>query len=371
MENKVAWILLAAKNRTNKKMRALALDFEKKKAGADMRGEDAVALYSSLEKAFKRGYGLVTYIDREYPEELKNIAYPPPYLFTRGDKALLKYPVKAAIVGSRDATPYGMNTAANFAHELAGSGVCIVSGGARGIDTAAIRGAMRSSKKVIVVIGTGIDIDYPKENGELFEAVEKGGGLIVSEFPMGMGPLRENFPVRNRIMTAISDSVTVVEAAARSGALISASHAAEQGKTVFAVPGNIDSPNSVGVNNLLRDGAMFALSGSDILYELMDRIPESFRKIESFGAEAEEDGMAAEDERAEEKADKNAQAEDEQHLSPFEKSVVNAVNAGKETYEEILEFTQMEASKLTSVLTIMEIKGIIKLAFRNKYKLND
>lgn len=369
MENKVAWILLAAKNRTNKKMKALALDFERKKAGADMTAEDAVALRSSLEKAFKRGYGLVTYIDREYPVELKNIAYPPPYLFTRGNRALLKYPVKAAIVGSRDATPYGMNTAANFAHELAGNGVCIVSGGARGIDTAAIRGAMRSSKKVIVVTGTGIDIDYPKENGALFEAVEKGGGLIVSEFPMGMGPLRENFPVRNRIMTAISDSVTVVEAAARSGALISASHAAEQGKTVFAVPGNIDSPNSVGVNNLLRDGAMFALSGSDILYELMDRIPESFRKIESFGAEDEE--SAATESVKEEKEALSAQAEDEKHLSPFEKSVVNAVNAGKETYEEILEFTQMEASKLTSVLTIMEIKGIIKLAFRNKYKLND
>lgn len=365
MENKIAWMLLAAKNRTNKKMKALADEFEKKKKSVDMSTPDAVALCNSIEKATRKGYGLITYIDRDYPEALRNIAYPPPYLFFRGNKKLLNYPVKAAIVGSRAATPYGMNVAANFAHELADNGVCIVSGGARGIDTAAIRGAMRSGTKVIVVVGTGIDIDYPKENGELFASVAKGGGLIISEFPLGMGPLKENFPVRNRVMTALGDSVTVVEAAARSGALISASHAAEQGKTVFAVPGNIDCPNSVGTNALLRDGATFALSGSDILYELMDRIPESFRKIQSFEEECEEEILPFQ-----EIEDDNA-TEEEKHLSPFERSVINAIKTGKSTYEEILEFTQMETSKLTSVLTIMEIKGIIKLAFRNKYKLND
>ncbi len=364
MENKIAWILLSGKNRTNKKMKALAEDFEKKKKSADMTTTEATELCDNIEKALKKGYGLVTYIDEEYPEELKNIAYPPPYLFTRGNRALLKYPVKAAIVGSRKATPYGMNVAANFAHELAESRVVIVTGGAKGIDTAALRGAMRSNMNVIVVVGTGIDVDYPAENAELFEKIANGGGLIVSEFPLGMGPLRENFPVRNRIMTALCESVTVVEAAERSGALISASHALEQGKTVFAVPGNIDNPNSVGTNNLLRDGAAFALSGSDILYEMMDRIPERFRKAENFFEECEE----KEDYTPMPEAEPESE---EKHLSPFEKSVVNALKTGKETYEEILEFTGMEASKLTSVLTIMEIKGIIKLAFRNKYKLND
>ncbi len=364
MENKIAWILLSGKNRTYKKMKALAEDFEKKKKSVDMTSFEASALCDSIEKAMRKGYGLITYIDKDYPEELKNIAYPPPYLFTRGNKALLKYPVKAAIVGSRKATPYGMNVAADFAHELAENKVCIVTGGARGIDTAAVRGAMRCSMNVIVVVGTGIDVDYPPENAELFGKIEKNGGLIVSEFPLGMGPLKENFPVRNRVMTALSDSLTVVEAAERSGGLISASHAIEQGKTVFAVPGNIDNPNSAGTNALLRDGASFALSGSDILYELMERIPESFRKIDFFTEEAEEEEMVV-PVITEEKED------NEKHLSPFEKSVVNAVKSGNGTYEEILEFTQMEASKLTSVLTIMEIKGIIKLAFRNKYKLND
>lgn len=364
MEKTIAWILLAAKNRTNKKMKALAADFEKKIKNVDFASGEAVTLCSMVEKAIKAGYGLVTYIDKDYPEELKNIAYPPAYLFTRGDKKLLKYPVKAAIVGSREATPYGMNVAANFAHELADNKVCIVSGGARGIDTAAIRGAMRSGMKIIVVIGTGIDVDYPPENAELFEKVAKSGGLIVSEFNLGMGPLRENFPVRNRIMTALSESVTVVEAAEKSGALISASHAAEQGKTVFAVPGNIDSRNSVGVNNLLRDGAAFALSGSDILYEMMDRVPHKFRMLDDFGEEEEDTILTRMPTQKKEETE-------EKHLSPFEKGVINAIKSGKESYEEIMEFTQMDTSKLTSVLTIMEIKGIIKLAFRNKYKLND
>ena len=365
MENKIAWILLAAKNRQNKKIKALAADFDKKKKSVDMTTDDAVALCNSIEKALKAGYGLITYMDKDYPEELRNIAYPPPYLFVRGNRSLLAYPVKAAIVGSREATPYGMNVAANFAHELADSRVCIVTGGARGIDTAAIRGAMRVGTNVIVVIGTGIDVDYPPENAELFEKISKSGGLIVSEFPMGMGPLRENFPVRNRIMTALSESVTIVEAANRSGALISASHAAEQGKTVFAVPGNIDCRNSAGTNALLRDGASFALSGSDILYEMMDRVPEKFRKIDSFGEECETEEKVAE------QVTETTVEDCEKHLSPFERGVINALKTGKETYEEIMEFTQMEAAKLTSVLTIMEIKGIIKLAFRNKYKLND
>lgn len=369
MENKIAWVLLTNKNRTNKKMRELARDFEKKKKTVDLTGKEALSIIGDIERVIKKpGYGFITYMDKEYPEELRNIAYPPPYLFLRGNKALLKYPVKAAIVGSREATAYGVNVAASFAHELAANNVCIVTGGARGVDTAAIRGAMRVSNNVIVVIGTGINVDYPPENGELFEKVSKSGGLIVSEFPLGMGPLGQNFPVRNRIMTAISESVTVVEAAVKSGALISAAHAAEQGKTVFAVPGNIDSANSVGTNNLLRDGAAFALSGSDVLYELMERVPDKFRMAESFNSDDEAEEAI---ESIEDKAENKSEEENLKHLSPFEKAVVNAVKSGKDTYEEIQEFTLMDASKLTSVLTIMEIKGIIKLAFRNKYKLND
>lgn len=364
MENLVAWLLLSDKNRPRKKMQELARDFEKKKKSVDMTNPIVADICQSFEKALKAGYGIVTYMDESYPDELRNIAYPPPYLFTRGNVDLLKYPVKIAMVGSREATVYGMNTAADFAHHFAENNICVVSGGARGIDTASLRGALRAKGRVIVVIGTGIDVDYPKENAEFFEKIIAAGGLIVSEFPMGMGPMKENFPIRNRVMTAISDTTVVVEAAEKSGALISASHAIEQGKTVFAVPGNIDSPNSTGTNRLLQDGAAFALSGKDVVEELLERVPEKFRMAQNYcEKKAEEKVILTKPEAKEEKEEKT--------FTPFEQAVVNALNAGKETYEEIQQFTLMDTKRLTSLLTIMEIKGIIKLAFRNKYKLND
>lgn len=364
MENTVAWLMLSARNRPRKKMSMLERNFEREKQTLDMTSDEAVATCSVVEQALNAGYGIITYMDESYPDELRNIAYPPPYLFVRGNVSLLKYPVKIAVVGSREATVYGMNVAADFAHQFAQSSLCVVTGGAKGIDTAALRGALRVSSKVIVVVGTGIDVDYPKENGELFDKIVKSGGLIVSEFPMGMGPMRENFPIRNRVMTAISDSLLVVEAAQKSGALISAAHATEQGKTVFAVPNSIDSPNSMGVNCLLRDGATFAFSGRDVIDDVLERVPDKFRQAQSY-----------EEPKAEEKVilPKSTQKKEQEqkHLTPFERSVVNALNSGKETYEEIQEFTLMDTKRLTSLLTIMEIKGIIKLAFRNKYKLNN
>lgn len=364
MKDKIAWVILAGKNRTNKKMAELYKKFDSKKKNVDFFGSDAVEIKNDIERAQSLGYGFITYIDDEYPEELRHIAYPPPYLFYRGNIGLLKHPAKVTIVGSREATMYGMNTAFTFALELAGEKICIVSGGARGVDAAAVRGALNGGGSVIAVIGTGIDVDYPKENAKLFENVAKNG-VIISEFPLGMGPLAQNFPVRNRVMTALGDSVVIVEAAAKSGALISASHAIEQGKTLFAVPGNIDSLNSIGTNALIRDGALPALSSGDILYELMDRIPDKIRQAREFSVN--------EHKKEEIKNDVPVKSKEKNqtHLSPFEQAVVCALKSGKDTYEEIYEYTSMETSKLTSVLTIMEIKGIIKLASRNRYELTD
>lgn len=364
MEDKIAWVLLSAQNRTNKKMRDLAKSFDKKKKTADLTGNTAISIMNDIETAAKKGCGFITYIDDDYPEELRNIAYPPPYLYVQGNVELLKYPLKVTIAGSRHATGYGIRVAADFAHELAANNVCIVSGGAEGVDTAAIRGAMRVSNKIIVVVGTGIDKVYPSENTALFKKVAETGGVIVSEFPLGMGPLKQNFPVRNRIMTALGDAVVIAEAAERSGGLISASHAMDQGKLLFAVPGNIDSPNSVGTNNLLRDGVSFALSANDILSDLIDKMPSKCRQAKEYTEKL------AEKENAQPVGVKTEiLKENLPHLTPYENAVVNAVKSGKDTYEEILEYTNMETNKLTSVLTIMEIKGIIKLAFGNHYKI--
>lgn len=362
MKDKIAWVLLASKNRTNRKMKELARDFEKKKKTVDLSSPDAMSLMDDIEKAMAMGVKFITYINEEYPEELRNIAYPPPYLFVRGNIKLLKHPLKATIVGSREATPYGMEVAGNFGHELAANKICVVSGGARGVDTAAIRGALRCSEDIIVVIGTGIDVDYPPENKALFKRVSEKG-VIISEFPMGMGPLGQNFPVRNRIMTALGDSVVIVEAAEKSGALISASHALEQGKTLFAVPGNIDSRNSQGTNALLQDGALWGTSGAAIISEMMERLPDKYRQAQGYESEEEED-------EEETIVCESSEEEKSSHLTNPEAAVVNAIKSGKDTYDEIFEFCAMETNKLTSLLTFMEIKGIIKLAFDNRYKLN-
>lgn len=367
MKDTIAWIMLSAKNRTGKKMKALSENFDRKKLEADLNSPEADIICRDIQKAKAMGADIITYMDDIYPDELRNILYPPAYLYTKGDKSLLNYPLKVTIIGSREASLYGMETASNFAFELANEKIVVISGGARGVDTAAIKGAMRTGGKVIAVIGTGIDVAYPKENAELFKAVSENG-LIISEFPIGMGPYSQNFPVRNRVMTALGDATVVVEAGERSGALISASHALEQGKTLFAVPGNITSPTSRGTNELLRDGALFALSSSDILFYLMEKESEKYRAVREAAQHKTEE--TEETPTKEEDLKEKLKIGQYENLSALEAAVVNAVKSGKDTYDEILDFCACETNKLTSVLTIMEMKGIIKLVFGNRYKIN-
>lgn len=357
MKDKIAWALLAKGNSSSRKMARLAEEFESKKSEVDLDSAEAKAVFDDFCAAEKAGAEIITYLSKSYPEELKRIPYPPAVLYAKGKTELLSYPLKVTMVGSRGASAYGMAVAAEFSYELSESGVCVISGGARGIDTASLRGAMRGRGSVICVIGTGIDVCYPKENKGLFEKVcEKG--LLLSEFPMGTGPLPGNFPIRNRIMACLCDSLVVVEAAERSGALISAAHALDYGKTIFAVPGNIDSKTSAGTNALLRDGAMWALSGSDILFELMERKPEAFRR--------QEDGMEALRVAEESEREIVEEAFGEKVIEEIDKAVLNAIGEGKHTYEEILEYCECDAQRLTSVLTVMQIKGMI-VSKRNKY----
>ena len=364
MKDTLCWLILSENNKTAPKMAALARDFEKKKEKVDLSGDKAREISEAIEKARGIGAGIITYIDPEYPEELKKLSSPPAYLFYKGDISLLKYPVKVTVVGSRKATAYGLNAANSMAMEIASDNVVVISGGARGVDSAALTGAMRAKGKVICVVGTGIDSVYPPENKRLFDSIVENGGVIITQFPVGMGPLGQNFPIRNSTMTALCDSVLVVEADYNSGSLITASRAVEMGKTLFAVPGNIDSPNSRGTNELIRDGALVALSGADVIFELQERENEKFLQAKEFvfGKKVQEKEKI--EIREQEKTD-------EKGLSPFEKAVLSALREGRETYEEILDFCAMEPKKLTSLLTIMEMKGIIKLAFGNRYKILD
>jgi len=212
------------------------------------------------------GTTLVPVTDPVYPEKLRGILDPPTLLFCRGDLALLAS-ISVAVVGTRKPTPYGMAVAEKLSGDLATLGVGIISGMARGIDTAAHQGALRAGGKTIAVFGCGVDMVYPSENRKLYDEIAVRG-LMVSEFPMGAPAFPQNFPIRNRIVSGMSSGVLVVEGAQYSGSAITARLAMDQGRDVFAVPGNITSKLSWAPNLLIRQGAKLVMDAQDIVSEL-------------------------------------------------------------------------------------------------------
>jgi DNA processing protein len=208
---------------------------------------------------------LVTYVSQDYPKSLFEIPDPPPFLYVKGE--LRSHELSIAIVGSRRATSYGLMTTGKLAEALASHGVCVVSGMARGVDTAAHKGALQAGGRTVGVLGCGVDTVYPPENRALFDRMADAG-CLVSEFPLGTQPLAENFPRRNRIISGLSSGVLVVEAAEKSGSLITAQYALEHGRDVFAVPGNISFATSRGCNRLIKQGAKLVDCVEDILEEL-------------------------------------------------------------------------------------------------------
>lgn len=229
---------------------------------------DAPEVTRALEWAAGPGHHLLTLADPGYPERLREIGDAPPLLFVHGDPGRLARPA-VAVVGSRSASRGGAETAEAFARTLAESGLSIVSGLARGIDAAAHRGAIGRAGGTVAVLGTGIDVIYPPGNRALVDAILADGGTLVSEQPLGAGPLRANFPRRNRLIAGLSLGVLVVEAALRSGSLITARLAGEFGRDVFAVPGSIHSPLSRGCHALIKDGAKLVECANDIFSEFV------------------------------------------------------------------------------------------------------
>lgn len=212
----------------------------------------------------------LTLADDAYPERLRNLPDPPLALFYRGDLSLLKRDSAVAIVGSRKASPYGLNAAHHLATQLVGVGAVIVSGLARGIDSAAHQAALDAGGTTIAVLGTGIDLVYPPENRQLLQAIEERG-LILTEFAPKTPPLRRNFPIRNRLISGLANGTVIVEATGHSGSLITARMAAEQGHDVYAVPGTIFSPGAEGTNRLIQYGAKLVHDVNDILEDLPGR----------------------------------------------------------------------------------------------------
>ena len=209
---------------------------------------------------------VVTLADAEYPQALLQIPDPPPLLYVKGRLDLLNQPAMA-VVGSRNATPQGKMNAELFSRNLSDSGLCIVSGMALGIDAAAHRGGLDGAASSVAVVGTGLDIVYPSRNHALAHDLAQHGTLV-SEFPLGMAAMAHNFPRRNRIICGLSLGCLVIEAAIRSGSLITARLAVEQGREVFAIPGSIHSPVSKGCHALIKQGAKLVECASDIIDEL-------------------------------------------------------------------------------------------------------
>lgn len=228
------------------------------------------AIDRELELIQKHNATIVTLASACYPENLRHIYDPPPYLYVKGEITGQDQNA-VAVIGSRDASAYGLRAADTISRDLAASAITIVSGMARGIDSQAHRAALAAGGRTIAVLGSGLDVVYPAENRRLYNAIASHGA-IVSEFPMGTEPNSYNFPARNRIISGLSLGILVVEAGLKSGSLITARLALDQGRDVFAVPGSVYSERSRGAHQLLRSGARLVEGAADILEELQYKI---------------------------------------------------------------------------------------------------
>jgi DNA processing protein len=255
-------------------------------------GRAREAAEQEIERVQQAGGGLLSPDDAAYPERLREIFDPPTVLWTRGDVSLLARP-GIAVVGTRQPSPYGVGMAEVLSRDLANRGLTILSGMARGVDTAAHRAAVQAKGKTVSVWGTGIDVIYPKENKRLAEEIVASGGAILSEYPMGTFPAPQNFPIRNRVLSGMSVGVLVIEAGEYSGTRITARCALEQGRDVFAVPGNVTSKNAWGPNTLIKQGAKLTATWEDVWEDLPTHIRLELEAERAGGLESNASGIAS------------------------------------------------------------------------------
>ena len=363
---------------------------------------------------------ILTLQDAEYPDRLRNTYDPPIILYVRGKLPAVDEEAAVAVVGTRNCTPYGIAAAEQIGYSLARHGLLVVTGLARGIDTAAALGALRGGGRVVAVIGSGVDVTYPPENASLFDNVARSGAIL-SEYPPGSPAVAGHFPARNRILSGLSLGVAVLEAPKKSGALITASRALEQGRDVFAMPGNVDAKFSEGANMLLREGAIPLLSAYDIVDEYAELFPDKIVKevnaalpdhkaagsfaYENRGAgrgdekndRSEERNHKADEERNH-RADeeRNHRADDDRNrnkddgkkeidnitgveyidlniilgeLSGDEKTVAETIGLSVLQVDEIIVRTGLPASQVLTALTMLGIKGLVQRSSGSYYAL--
>ncbi len=340
---RLAWKLL---NRHGSPESALRVSREELEA-AGLRLDEAAEIASGrtreraareLDRLNKRGAKVLTFASDEFPASLREVFDPPLALYVAGEPEALAGPA-VAIVGSRRPTAYGRGVAEKLAEDLARRGLVIVSGLARGIDAAAHWGALRGGGRTVAVLGSGLDVVYPRENRGLAAKIAASGGAVVTEQPLGAEPLAFRFPLRNRLISGLSLGIVVVEAAERSGSLITARLALEQGREVMAVPGPVTSPLCRGTHGLLKAGAAVVESWEDVA----EALPAPWRDELLAGREA--------------RAALDAVDAD---LSPAERQVVDLIPPDAEVHvEDLAEAVEFSVAELLAVLLGLELKGLV------------
>jgi DNA processing protein len=305
------------------------------------KGPDRRRVARELEKAEKFGAKIIFRHEDVYPEALREIHNPPLVLYVKGNPEIISRP-GVSIVGSRAATVYGQRIAMDLATRLSRNELTIISGLALGIDTAAHQGALAAEGKTIAVLGCGLDVVYPYQNRQLAEKIGNTGALV-TEYPFGTRPEAFRFPARNRIISGLALGVVVVEAAKRSGSLITAELALDQGREVFAVPGRIDSGKSEGAHRLLQDGAKLVHTVKDILEELCRPVTSRENKIT--------------DQKVKPK------------LSAEEKGLLAFMDIYPQTIDEIIQKSKLPAHQVNELLLMLELKGLVEVMAGRQYQL--
>jgi DNA processing protein len=296
--------------------------------------EGIVDLAAELKRVGEFGATVITQGSLSYPNSLREIHAPPIVLYVWGELQERDHHA-IGIIGARRTTHYGTESAKKLAYQLAYAGLTVISGLARGIDTAAHQGALAAKGRTIAVIGSGLAKLYPPENRALAEKIRDGNGAIVSEFSMEIEPDRQTFPMRNRIIAGWSHGILVVEAGLNSGALITAAQALEQGRSVYAVPGHINAPSAMGSNRLIQQGAKLVMDASDILDDLQILLPET-------------------------KPSPEAAARPLPPLSEEERRVYEAIDASETSIDEITARSHLASAAVSSTLLQLELKRLVK-----------
>ncbi|MGA7684825.1 MAG: DNA-processing protein DprA [Terriglobales bacterium] len=308
-------------------------------------GKSMELAQDEIARAAQAKAAIISLSSAEYPPRLREIYDPPVILFVKGSVDLLSKP-GIAMVGTRHPTPYGTGMAERLATDLAARGLVIISGMARGIDTASHRGAIAAKGKTIAVLGTGIDVFYPKENTRLAEQILALGGAMITEFPIGTSPAPQNFPIRNRIISGMSAGVLVVEAAEYSGTRITSRCALEQNRDVYAVPGNVTNKNSWGPNTLIKQGAKLVATWEDVWEELPTDVQ-----------------VALSAEQHESPAPANASLFPDDVQSPHEQKLLKLLKPDQSTHiDELVETleNEMSSSEIFAALFELELNGKVR-----------